>query len=355
MILKYIIPLLALGMLAFGVTHVITSRDIWTKDQPPLAPPRSPFPSAVAGAGVVEAQTENISVGTPVPGVVVEVQVRVGQRVSAGQPLFRLDDRQSQAELKVQEAALAAARAELERLAQQPRQEELPIKEAAVREAEANFAMQEYELQRVQALRATGAAQDVEMQRIARAHSAAEAQLARVRAELALIRAGSWEFDRSVAQTGVAQAESRVAQVRTELDRLVVRALVDGDVLQVNVRPGEYVGTPAGQPLVVLGNVRQLHVRVDIDEHDIPRFHKGAPAKAMLKGSPREEFALQFVRVEPFVIPKRSLTGDVVERVDTRVLQVIYAIDPRGQELYVGQQLDVFIAVDAPAEPTSRP
>ena len=52
------------------------------------------------------------------------------------------------------------------------------------------------------------------------------------------------------------------------------------------------------------------------------------------------------MRVEPYVIPKKSLTGDNTERVDTRVLQVIYAIDPRGTPLYVGQQVDVFLSGD---------
>ena len=102
-------------------------------------------------------------------------------------------------------------------------------------------------------------------------------------------------------------------------------------MLQVNVRPGEFVGAPAGQALIVLGSVTQLHVRVDIDEYDIPRFITDAPARATLKGQPKDFFPLKFVRVEPYVVPKKSLTGDNTERVDTRVLQVIYAIDTTGQ------------------------
>ena len=128
-----------------------------------------------------------------------------------------------------------------------------------------------------------------------------------------------------------------------------MRAPVDGDVLQVNVRPGEYVGTPPNQALVVLGNVHELHVRVDVDEHDIPRFRKGAAAQAMVRGNPQVSFPLRFVRVEPYVVPKKSLTGDNTERVDTRVLQVIYALEQTDQPVYVGQQLDVFIDTDAPA------
>jgi multidrug resistance efflux pump len=171
----------------------------------------------------------------------------------------------------------------------------------------------------------------------------AREQLARARADYALLKAGAWEPDKAIARAAVVLARSQLEQTQTELERLKVRASVDGEVLQVNVRPGEYVGTPPGQALVVLGNVHRIHVRVDIDEHDIPDFRPGAPARATLRGKPRQAFPLKFVRVEPYVIPKKSLTGDNTERVDTRVLQVIYALDGREKNVYVGQQLDVFI------------
>ena len=53
------------------------------------------------------------------------------------------------------------------------------------------------------------------------------------------------------------------------------------------------------------------------------------------------------MRVEPYVVPKKSLTGDNTERVDTRVLQVIYALVSADRRVYVGQQLDVFVNVGA--------
>ena len=114
--------------------------------------------------------------------------------------------------------------------------------------------------------------------------------------------------------------------------------------MQVNVRPGEFVGAPPSQALMVLGHSAKLHVRVDVDEHDIPRFRKDTPAVASPRGSPDVKYPLKFVRVEPFVVPKKSLTGDTTERMDTRVLQVIYALDSTGRPpVYVGQQTDVFI------------
>jgi multidrug resistance efflux pump len=172
----------------------------------------------------------------------------------------------------------------------------------------------------------------------------ARRQLAQAKAEDALLKAGAWRFDKDIAQANVALAEAQVLQTRTDLDRTLVRAPRDGVVLQVNVREGEYVGTPPGQALMLLGAINEkFHVRVDINEHDIPRFRPGAPARASLRGDPRQEFPLTFVRVEPYVLPKKSLTGDNTERVDTRVLQAIYAVDARDKALYVGQQVDVFI------------
>ena len=79
------------------------------------------------------------------------------------------------------------------------------------------------------------------------------------------------------------------------------------------------------------------------------------PAVAFLKGDTRHPLPLRFVRIEPFVIPKRSLTGDSAERVDTRVLQIIFQLDRPQTPIYVGQQVDVFIqrAIPDSAQPDS--
>jgi multidrug resistance efflux pump len=171
-------------------------------------------------------------------------------------------------------------------------------------------------------------------------------QLARSKAEHDLLMAGAWEADKKVSRANIAQAKAGVEQIRMQIERLNVRALVEGEVLQVNVRPGEFVGTPPNQALIVLGDVRKLHVRVDVDEQDIVRFRPGAKATASVRGDGRRVLPLEFVRVEPYVIPKKSLTGDNSERIDTRVLQVIYAVAPEAvgeAPLYVGQQMDVYV------------
>jgi multidrug efflux pump subunit AcrA (membrane-fusion protein) len=128
------------------------------------------------------------------------------------------------------------------------------------------------------------------------------------------------------------------------LDRLTVRAPVAGRVLKVNVRPGEFVTAgPTADPLVLLGNDRPLHVRVQIDENDVWRLTTTAPAEAVVRGNRELRFPLTFVRIEPYVLPKRSLTGERTERIDTRVLEVIYSFDPGDNPVFIGQQVDVFV------------
>ncbi|HEX4149542.1 MAG TPA: HlyD family efflux transporter periplasmic adaptor subunit, partial [Pirellulales bacterium] len=354
MFTKYVLPLIALGLLGFAVVHVRGAHQDDTPSPHSADPPRNPYAHTVAGSGVIEPQTENIAIGSSLPGVVVLVNVQVGQRVKAGDELFRLDDREQMANLRYRQAALEAAQAELTRLENQPRPEELPVSQSQVSDWEANLADQEDQLMRARELSGRKIISAQELVTREQAYRMAKARLNKARAELELLKAGAWKYDKTVARAAVDQARSQVEQVQTEVERLSVRALVDGQVLKVNVRPGEFVGAPATQSLIVLGNVEQLHVRVDIDEHDIPRFQTGSAAKAALRGSPQELYPLTFVRIEPYVVPKKSLTGDNTERVDTRVLQVVYSIDTHGTQLFVGQQLDVFIDTAGPSSAHAR-
>ena len=155
---------------------------------------------------------------------------------------------------------------------------------------------------------------------------AARASLAKAEADLAKLKAGAWKEDIEVQRAAVEQAQSQIDSIKIMLERLIVRAPVDGEILQVNVRPGQIATLAWKEPMIVLGEVNRLHVRVDIDENDLYRFREGMAAWANVKGRKEPRFPLEFVRIEPYVIPKKSLTGDNSERVDTRALQVLYAL-----------------------------
>jgi len=348
------LPLAALMLLGFAGWYVWNSRMVADNPPPPIAPAQSPFAATLAAAGIVEAQTENIAVGSALAGVVTVVSVRVDDEVVPGTPLFRLDDGKLKSELAVAKSRVSEALSELAKLAAEPRPERVPVLLAQVAEARSNVIRETDAVQRAEETFAKGVITEQELIERKEALEGTQARLTRAEADLTLLQAGSWEYDRDIARAAIARAEAEVARIETELDRLTVRALVAGRVLQINVRPGEFVGTPPGQPLIILGNIDQLHVRVDIDEFDIPRFRSTATASAVPRGSLQTRYPLEFVRIEPFVVPKRSLTGETTERVDTRVLQVIYSCDPTGlPPLFVGQQMEVFIDAANPREPAA--
>jgi multidrug resistance efflux pump len=372
MFTKYILPLLAVAGLAIAGFHVYQMQ-IPPEPSRPIAGPPTPtalgaevkprprtdradheefIRTVVAGAGLVEAKRENIPIGATIPGVVTEVFVKIHDMVKKGDPLFRVDDRDLKAELKVRKANLEAARAQLARLEVAP-QGGMDVKtaRAAVEEAQAHLNDSEVIVGRDERLleKKMIPASDYDKDKFA--FYAAKASLARARADLERIEA-TWEQDKKIARAAVIQAESQVESVETNLERCTVRALVDGEILQVHVRPGQHATVVWNEPLIILGDVQRLHVRVDIDEQDLPWYKPGTPAIATLKGRPGVQFPLEFVKVEPYVIPKKSLTGDNSERVDTRVLQAIYALpDQRPIDVYVGMQMDVFLkAVQPPKE-----
>ena len=273
---------------------------------PPLVEPaRSPYPSSIAATGIIEATRENVKVATTKPGLVTKVLVKVGSAVKAGDPLFQLDDREARAKLATWQAQIEALRASL-------KAEQVMAADAAD------------QFKRAERLEKQQVVSEDERLRKGFLQQNWDARCLKIEAD---IRA--------------AEAQARAAQV--DLDVLTVKAARDGQILQMNLREGEYANTNPNEPLMILGEVNTLQVRADVDEQNAPLVHANQPAVAFLKGSTRDSLPLRFVRIEPFVIPKRSLTGDSTERVDTRVLQIIFELDLPGVPLYVGQQVDVFI------------
>ncbi len=341
---KYVLPMLAVAGVSFAGWMVVRGSQELPPAQPVSEPATSEFSSFVAGAGLVEAATENIAIGPVVPGVVQRVYIKVGDSVKAGDPLFTVDDRDLKSQRVQLQSAVDAATARLARLQDAPRLEDIPPAQARVAAAEAQLADAQAQLQLYEELPDRRAVTQDDFNRRRFAVELARANLQESKAQLDLLMAGSWKQDILVAQAELDSAKAAIAALDIELDRRTTRASVDGTILQCKVRPGEYA--PTGlleEPLILMGATDVLHVRVDVDENDAWRVRPGARATAYVRGNRDLTTQMTFVRVEPYVIPKRSLTGQSTERVDTRVLQVVYAFEPGKLPVYVGQQMDVFI------------
>lgn len=354
-----ILPIIALAMAVLGFVHVQKESQPVPSLPPPTPPVRSPFGTTVAASGLVEPKHESIAIGSALSGIVLEVFVpaeSVGQQVRKGDPLFRVDDRHLAAQLVLQQANEASAKATLAKLEAMPRAEELPPIQAKIKAVEAQRSRLFDQFQRSQRLLATKAITEEELIQRRLSYEEVDQQFAQAKSEFDLLNAGTWQPDLQVAKATVAIAAAQVRQTQTEVDRALVRAPADGEVLQVNVRPGQVVSAQSNQAMIVLGDSTERRVRVDIDEHDIPRFDSKVSARAFRRGDAKSELTLRFLRVDPYVIPKRSLSGANTERIDTRVLQVIYAIENASATIYIGEQLDVFIeATKRNSRITDRP
>jgi len=358
---KYITMLLAIaGLVLGGVAIVQTNQE---PPVPPLAGTASvnPFGRGIAASGVVEASTRNIAVTAAESGLIAQVYVQVGDAVKAGQPLFQLDDRSLRAELVQAQAAKVVAQAELARMESRPRKEEGPPIAAAREAAKARLAdADDWYTSTMQAMRDNAATAN-ELSRRRFALDSARADLAQADAEYALWEAGSWQPDVLIARAQVQQADADIEAITLRLERLVARSPVDGTVLKRNVEPGQYAPSNAAatagvQPgTVVVGNVATLHVRARVDEEDVPKLVFAAAATARQRGAAQAAIPLKMIRIEPLAVAKRDLTGENTERVDTRVIEVIFEVDrseagadsTKPARLYPGQLLDVFIDAGA--------
>jgi multidrug efflux pump subunit AcrA (membrane-fusion protein) len=301
-----VLPIIAIVVAIVAAVAVAAMQPRRKPTDPPAPPPASEFQHTVAAVGLIESSSENIRIGSHLSGIVEQVLVRAGDNVAASAPLFRLETRHLRATLADANAAVDVDR-------------------SGVGVAEATLADMKEQLDLVLAVHDKRAVSEDDVQRRRHAVATAEARLAQAR-------------------SAVKAAEAERDRVQVEIDRSTVRAPIAGSVLKVNVRAGEFATAGAlAEPLIILGNIKPMYVRVDIDEHEAARVRPEATAVAALRGDASIRSPLRFVRIEPLVVPKRALTGDSSERVDTRVLQVLYEIERSDPRFFIGQQMDVFI------------
>lgn len=291
--IKFGLPIIAGVGVLLAMIAIVVGRERPVA-RPVLFPPaESPYQYAIAGDGTVEASTDNINIGTPFSEIVSNLPIKVGDVVAKGTLLFKLDTR-------TYEAALLQSMMQKEQ------------------------AIVEYE------------------------NRASELSLYDALTDKRAVSVNSYNqafYAKQSAKVAIEQAEASIAFSKSYIDRSHIKAPCDGKVLQVNIRVGEIANqnpfTTAN--LIVFGPTCPYHLRVNIDEDDAWRFQPNTKAIAFVRGNSSIHYNLKYVRTEPLMVPKQALTGSSNERVDTRVLVVIYEFDCDAPHIYAGQILDVFI------------
>ncbi len=344
---KYILPVLSAVGLVLGIIAVILDQRTPPTPPIPFAPPTPSFKYFVAGEGSVEAASEDIWMGTPFTEIVEKVFVEAGDLVEKGAPLFKLNTESLEARLAESNAALALAESEYKKQLDLPRAEDVPPYEARVKEAQSHFLDKWNQYQIIDKVENPKAVSRDEYYQRKYGALAAKYALEEAEEELNRVLAGAWARDLEISRAQVKEAKARVETVEVEIERSTVRAPIDGCVFRVNVRQGELA--PAAElidPLLLFGSIDPLHIRVDIDEEDAWRVIRGAPGVAYVRGNSKLHVPLEFVRLEPYLVPKRALTGATTEQVDTRVLQLIYRFQRNELPIYPGMLMDVYLEAE---------
>lgn len=318
--------------------------------QKPIAPPPlAPYKTYITGVGIIEASSGNISVGTTLNRTVKKILVSEGHHVDKGEALIQLENSDLVAALKEQQFAYESAQKRLEKMQSLPRAEDLAIAEATLKgsEAELNLSKDRYNM--VIALGDSRAISQEEKMKRLFDYQQAQAKWQQTQADYDKTKAGAWKPDLEIAELEVNQARANLKRTQAELDRTIIRSPIEGTVLQIKIHEGESPQDPLKGPMMVLGNTQELYLRVSINQLDIPFFHADEPATAYLQGDARAHFPLELVRVEPYLVPKQNFTNEITETINTNVLQILYKIKNKELPLFVGQQMDVFIATKYPS------
>ena len=279
-----------------------------------------------------------------------------GQEVKKGTALLVIDDSIQRATTLQLQSQAEAAFTLLAELKAQPRKETLDVNEAQVVAAQSALktAQDEWDKQ--------ATAYDVNPKSIskdaldsaANAVATAKANLEVARKQRDLTKAGAWIYDINNQERTYNALYKSYLSASALLSKYTLRAPKDGIVLAINPTVGSYVSgqgaydsyTQGMDPVLVLGSsYAYLNVRCYVDEILVPRLPAASKMKAQMsvRGS-NVKLPLEFVRMQPVVSPKIELSDQRQERVDVRVLPIIFRVEkPSNLNLYPGLLVDVYI------------
>ena len=355
---KILVALAILGVVA-GLMSAYISGSRKKPLAPAFHPAQNPYAHGIFATGIVESYQpngSNINIFPEVPGTVTRIMVSEGAQVTKGAPLVQLDDSVQKATVQQQKAQAEAALAMLMELKAQPRPENLRVSKAQVDYAAASLQTARDSLEKVQqsyALNPKSVSKD-QLDQALNTFKAAKANLGVAQRQYELTKAGAWVYDIQNQQHQYEALSKTYASGLALLAKYTLKAPADGVVLAINTAPGSFASsagsynayTQGNDPTVVMGLPQDfLAVRSYIDEILVPRMLPPAKTRAemQVRGT-SVRIPLTFDRIQPYTTPKIQLSNQRTERVDVRVLPVLFRFTPpKDLNIYPGMLVDVYV------------
>jgi HlyD family secretion protein len=303
---KSLFTIAIMGVLAGVISAYIYN--VKVNSQPPLAMSSNPYVKGIYATGILESDQpngSNINIYPEVSGQINHIFAREGQFVKAGTPLFTLDNtvqaqivEKDKAQFRFEQANLINAQQQLTKI-----QKSYTLNSHSVSKNALDNAIN-------------------------------TARMASESLNLALMQ---YRADNAL------------------LNKYTVNSPIDGMVLRIATAVGNYV-SPQGTydtytqqliPIVQMGIVSPyLQVRCFLDEILVPQLPPPTKIEATLfvRGEMNKSIPLQFVSIQPYTIPNIQLSNERQERVDMRVLPIIFKFKkPPDVNLFPGQLVDIYI------------
>ena len=285
----------ALLVLAVAGTALLISRRGTPVQLVPVA--RTGIVQSVVATGRLNAPAR-MDIGAEVTATVLEVRVREGDRVKAGDVLLRLSDAEARAALQQARAALLEARGR----ATQQATVAAPVASQAVVQAEAAFTAAEREHQRARDLVAQGFFSQQKLDDAQRALDTARSALQSARVQAQANQPSG--IERTLAASRIEQALAAVGVAEARLARLSITSPVDALVLTRSVEPGSMA--QPGRVLLTLAAQGGTRIDANVDEKNLRLLAAGMAARAVADAYPGQSFDAQLNYIAPAIDPQRG-------------------------------------------------
>ncbi|MGL6043070.1 MAG: HlyD family secretion protein [Sandaracinobacteroides sp.] len=273
-------------------------------------------------------------------GRIARLLVRPGQPVTQGQPLLEVWCEDVAADAAAARAEARALAADSRLIADGPRSEELKQGEARAREMGTRRTDAADELARAEGMRANGFVTERRLAALRAELDAANAKTAEADAALLALRNGSRTDERVAAGARADAAGARAAALAATLERCTLRAPIDGRVLKVLRREGEFTAASSGTPLLVVGDTSTMIVRVELIDRDAARVKVGQRAEIWLDGATKR-WPGRLVEASDLMGRRTARSLDPSDRFDRDVREVLVAFDGPPPVTLVGLRVNV--------------
>lgn len=300
----------------------------------------SPPAYVATASGRLDANVEARFLAAERDGRIARLLVRPGQAVASGQPLLEVNCEDVAAEAAAAKAEARATAAESRLTEAGPRTEERSQGEARAREMASRKADAADELKRAEGMRANGFVSQRRLTELRAAQDEAAAQSAAADAALAALRYGSRDDERAAATARADAANAKAEAFAATLEKCTLRSPIDGAVLKILRREGEFSAATSGTPLIVVGDVSRMIVRAELIDRDAARVKVGQRAEIWLDGA-ATRWPGKLVEASDLMGRRTARSLDPSDRFDRDVREVLVAFDGPPPVTLVGLRVNV--------------